>query len=50
MRTYRVASRVAVAAFAVFALAACSGTIGGVSQSGSPGAWIPSAAPHLTGR
>jgi pimeloyl-ACP methyl ester carboxylesterase len=35
----------ALAAFAMAALAACAGTLGSVSQSGSPGAWLPSAGP-----
>ena len=45
MRSYRVASRAAVAACMAIALAACSGTIGNVSHSGSAGEWVPSAAP-----
>lgn len=45
MRTYRVASRAAVAALSTLALAACSGTIGNVTSSGSSGVWAPSAGP-----
>ncbi len=48
MRTYRVASRAAVAALVTMALAACSGTIGAVTESGSPGAWMPSAPPSAS--
>ena len=39
------AVKAAAAAAIAAALAACGGTLGQVTQSGSPGAWIPSAVP-----